>query len=100
MGSKALFAADGKEKVRFAGVSAETTKLMDGEGKLMLNGEEVGTVNSPAYSHRMGKSLGLCHLRSDIQVGTVLQNVGANGSMDVLVEDVPFHDPNKSRTHA
>jgi aminomethyltransferase len=99
MGSKGLFAAEGKQKVRFAGVSAKTTDLLDDEGKLMLNGEEVGTVNSPVYSHRMGKSLGLCHLRPDIKVGTVLQNVGANGSIDVLVEDVPFHDPNKSRTH-
>ena len=99
-GSKALFAAEGKDKQRFAGVSADIPGLLDEEGKLMLNGEVVGQINSPGYSHRLGKSLGLCHIRPDIQTGTVLQNVGTNGSVDVVVEDVPFHDPQKSRTHA
>ena len=101
MGSKGLFAAEGRNKVKFGGVSnSEITDLLDAEGTLQLNGEDVGVITSPGYSHRLGKSLGLCHIRPDIAVGTVLQNVGANGSVDVVVENVPFDDPNKNRTHA
>ena len=99
-GSKALFASEGKDKQRFAGVSADTSDLLDDQAKLMLDGEVVGQVNSPGYSHRLGRSLGLCHIRPDIQTGTVLQNVGPGGSVDVVVDDVPYHDPKKSRTHA
>jgi aminomethyltransferase len=101
MGSKSLFAAEGKERIKFGGVSnSDITGLLDAEGTLQLNGEDVGTITSPGYSHRLGKSLGLAHLRPDIAIGTVLQNVGAGGSVDVVVENVPFDDANKSRTHS
>ena len=100
MGRAALFAAKGKEKVKFAGVScAATTDLLEAEAKLLLNGEEVGVVNSPAYSHRMKKSLALVHLAPGVAEGTVLQLRGAEQSLDVTVEPTPFHDPKKSRTH-
>lgn len=101
MGRDALFAAEGKEKVKFGGVScASTTELLEGGAKLLLNGEEVGVVNSPAYSHRMKKSLALVHLRPDVAEGTTLQLKGEQQSLKVTVESVPFHDPKKSRTHA
>ena len=101
MGRDALIAAEGKEKVKFGGVScASTTDLLEAEAKLLMNGEEVGIVNSPAYSHRMKKSLALVHLRPDVAAGTVLQLRGAEQSLDVTVESTPFHDPRKSRTHA
>ena len=100
MGSAGLFAAEGKEKVKFGGVSnSDITDLLDADGTLQLDGEDVGTITSPGYSHRLGKTLGLAHLRPDIDVGTVLQNVGAGGSVDVVVENTPFDDPNKTRTH-
>lgn len=101
MGRDALMALEGKEKVKFAGVSSSaTTDLMEAGAKLFMSGEEVGVVNSPAYSHRMKKSLALVHLRPDVATGTVLQLKGEEQSMDVTVEDTPFHDPNKARTHA
>lgn len=101
MGRDGLFAAEGKDKVKFAGVScASTTEVLEADAKLHLNGEEVGVVNSPAYSHRMKKSLALVHLRPDVAEGTILQLKGEKQSHDVTVEPLPFHDPNKSRTHA
>lgn len=101
MGREALFAAEGKEKVKFAGVScASTTQVLEAGARLLLNGEEVGIVNSPAYSHRMKKSLALVHLAPEVAEGTVLQLRGKQQSHDVTVEPVPFHDPKKTRTHA
>ncbi len=101
MGRDALFAAKGKEKVKFGGVScAATTDVLEAGAKLLLNGEEVGVINSPAYSHRMKKSLALVHLRPDVAEGTVLQLRGKEQSHDVTVEPVPFHDPKKARAHA
>ena len=100
MGRDALFAAEGKEKVKFGGVFCETTTdPLEAGAKLQLNGEEVGVVNSPAYSHRMKKSLALVHLRPDIEIGTKLQLRGDTQSLDVTVSTVPFHDPEKKRTH-
>ncbi|MEC5292372.1 aminomethyltransferase family protein [Aurantimonas sp. C2-6-R+9] len=101
MGREALFAAEGKEKVKFAGVSCtSTTEVLEAGAKLLLDGEAVGVVNSPAYSHRMKKSLALVHLRPDVAVGTVLQLAGDQQSHDVTVEPVPFFDPKKTRTHS
>ncbi len=101
MGRDALFAAEGKEKVNLGGVScASTTEVLEAGAKLLLNGEEVGVVNSPIYSHRMKKSLALVHLRPAVAEGTVLQLRGKEQSHDVTVESVPFHDPKKTRTHA
>lgn len=101
MGRDALFAAKGEEKVKGGGVSCTaTTEPLEAGAKLLLNDEEVGVVNSPAYSHRMQKSLALVHLRPDVAEGTVLQLRGQEQSHDVIVEPVPFHDPKKTRTHA
>ncbi|MCP4319493.1 MAG: aminomethyl transferase family protein [Hyphomicrobiales bacterium] len=101
MGRDAMFAAKGKEKVKFAGVSCtSTTEILEADAKLHLNGDEVGIVNSPAYSHRMKKSLALVHLRPDVVPGTALQLRGKEQSIDVIVEALPFYDPDKSRTHA
>ena len=100
MGRDALFAAEGKEKVKLGGVScASTTEVLEAGAKLLLNGEEVGVVNSPIYSHRMKKSLALVHLRPTVAEGTVLQLQGEEQSHDVTVEPLPFHDPKKTRTH-
>jgi aminomethyltransferase len=101
MGRQALFAAEGREKVKFGGVScASTTDVLEADATLFLNDEEVGVVNSPAYSHRLKKSLALVHLQPDIVPGTAVQLRGKEQSLDVIVESLPFHDPNKSHTHA
>ena len=101
MGRDALMAAEGKDKVKFSGISCSTTTdVLEAGAKLLMNGEEVGVVNSPAYSHRMKKSLGLVHLRPDVSVGTELQLKGEDQSHTVTVEQIPFYDPNKARTHS
>ena len=91
---------DASSYVFEAGEANFTTEVVEADAKLFLDGEEVGVVNSPVYSHRMKKALGLVHLRPDVAVGTVLQLKGAEQSMDVTVEETPFHDPKKSRTHS
>ncbi len=58
-------------------------------------------VNSPAYSHRMKKSLALVHLAPDAAaVGTKLEVQGEGMSCPATVERTPFYDPEKTRTHA
>ncbi|WP_420625491.1 glycine cleavage T C-terminal barrel domain-containing protein [Candidatus Poriferisodalis sp.] len=57
--------------------------------------------HSPAWSHRMGKSLALVHLAPDAaDVGTALEVVGEDASYGATVERIPFYDPDKARTHA
>ncbi len=100
-GKEQVFAAEGKERIKFAGIVAEHDDMLAGGEKLMLDGREVGVVNSPAYSHRMQKSLALVHLVPDAApVGTKLQVEGEGMSCAATVERIPFYDPDKTRTHA
>lgn len=100
-GREAVFAAQGKEKIRFAGIVADHDDILAGGEKLLLDGAEVGVVNSPAYSHRMQKSLALVHLKPEAaEVGTVLQVVGDDVTCGATVSRVPFYDPEKTKTHA
>ncbi len=100
-GKQAVFAAEGKDKIAFGGIAIDHNEALEGGEKLLLDGQEVGTVNSPAYSHRMKKSLALVHLApSATAIGTKLQVQGDGVAYTATVERVPFHDPDKSRTHA
>jgi aminomethyltransferase len=100
-GKDAVFAAQGKEKIKFAGIVAEHDDIVPAEAKLLLDGKEVGVVNSPAYSHRMKKSLALVHLDPGAAaVGTRLRLEGDGVSCAATVERTPFYDPDKARTHA
>lgn len=98
MGREALFAKENQQKVRLCGISnSELSEPMDGEAKLYLDGEEVGAVTSPVYSHRLKKSIALAHIRPDVADGTTLQLKGADQALDVTVEAVPFIDTSKAR---
>ena len=78
----------------------EHDALAGGEA-LHLDGEAVGLVNSPCWSHRMNKSLALVHLRPDAaRPGTRLLVTGDDFSGNAMVEPTPFFDPGKSRTRA
>ena len=100
LGRAALFAKEGKDKVKFSGVScASTTEVLEAGARLTLDGQDVGVINSPAYSQRMRKSLALVHVRPDIAPGPVLKLQPQNQSLDVMVEAPSFLDPTKSRTH-
>jgi aminomethyltransferase len=96
-GKEAVFAAEGNERFKLAGIVADYDDVLD-EAKLYQDGREVGTVNSPAYSHRMNSSLALVHLEpSAAAIGTKLEVKGENMSCNATVETIPFYDPEKKR---
>lgn len=99
-GKEAAFATKGKEKVNVVGISAKIEEDLEGEAILLKDGEPVGCVNSPAYSHRMKKSLALVHVKPDVaHIGTVL-TYSLNGTeLSVQIERTPFYDPEKTRPH-
>ena len=97
-GKEAAMASKGKERFLGAGIVIDHNDMVAGGEKLMLNGEDVGIVNSPAYSHRMNKSLALVHLRPDAATaGTQLQVVGEDVTYSAEVNSIPFYDPQKTR---
>ncbi len=99
-GHAALMAAKGRERLRNVGLVVDLDDMAAGGEVLRLGGEDVGVINSPCWSHRMGKSLALGHVRPDVEDGTVLQVVGEGGETTATVAPLPFHDPSKLRTHA
>ena len=74
--------------------------MVDGVESLLLDGEVVGVVNSPCYSHWMEKSLAFAHVRPDFPLGTQL-NVSREGiAATAKVVESPIYDTQKARTHA
>ncbi|MEM7430061.1 MAG: glycine cleavage T C-terminal barrel domain-containing protein, partial [Pseudomonadota bacterium] len=73
---------------------------VNGEELLSLSGQEVGVVNSPCYSHRLGKSLALGHVQPDAAAaGTTLVVNGGDIDTTATIVDIPVYDPQKSKTH-
>jgi glycine cleavage system T protein (aminomethyltransferase) len=99
-GKDAAMALKGKEKIRVVGIVAEHTEALAGGEKLTLDGKEVGVVNSPVWSHRLGKSLALAHVTPQAMApGTALRVEGDGVSCAASVGSLPFYDPEKTRTH-
>ncbi|MEM7562108.1 MAG: aminomethyltransferase family protein [Pseudomonadota bacterium] len=99
-GKAAALASRGQERFVAAGISIDHDDALVGEESLLLKGEAVGTLNSPAYSHRLGKSLALVHLQKQAATaGTKLEVQSDDFNGTATVEAIPFFDPNKSRTH-
>jgi aminomethyltransferase len=98
-GRSAVFEQEGKERFLAAGIVADLGESQAGGEVLHLEGEEIGVVNSPCWSHRMGKSLSLGHVRPDAaKPGTKLEVIGEDGPVcSATVETTPFYDPEKSR---
>ncbi|MGI9426608.1 MAG: glycine cleavage T C-terminal barrel domain-containing protein [Hyphomicrobiaceae bacterium] len=97
-GHDAALAAEGKERFVAVGIVFDHDDAVAGGETLQWNGEDVGVINSPGYSHRLGKSPALVHLRRDAAVlGTQLQAVGEGTTYVASVAQVPFYDPTKSR---
>ena len=89
-GKEAALASEGKERFLFAGILSDTDDMLTGGEKLELNGQEVGVVNSPAYTHRMKKSLALVHLQPEAAaVGTKLSVVGESMTCAAKVARIP-----------
>lgn len=100
-GKQAALASKGQERFKGAGISIEHDDAVAGGETLKLDGVDVGIVNSPAYSHRLGKSLALVHLKPQACTpGTKLELVSDDLTTAATVESIPFFDPMKSRTHA
>lgn len=100
-GKDAAFALEGQERFRLAGIAADHGDALTGGEKLLLKDVEVGLVNSPAWSHRLNKSLALVHLQPKAaEPGTQLEVSGDDMTCGAVVEVIPFFDPGKARTHA
>ena len=99
-GKDAVFAREGQEKILMVGVVADHDDAVDADATLTLDGEKVGVVNSPGWSHRMQKSLALCHVAPHAAAeGTRLDVEGENVRCSATVSRIPFYDPDKTRTH-
>ena len=99
-GKEALMAARGNEAVNNVCLDVAHDDMVAGGEVLRLNGAEVGVVNSPFYSHRMGKSLALAHVRPGISAGAALTVEGDEIDTTAVVVSSPVYDPQKSRIHA
>ena len=99
-GKEALMAAKGSEKVKNVCLDINHPDMVAGGETLSLNGESVGVVNSPCYSHRLGKSLALAHIRPGVDTGTALIVSGDGIETTATIVPSPIYDPQKSRTHA
>jgi len=98
-GKAALMAAKGQEKISNVCLDIDHSDMAVGGETLLLDGEEIGVINSPCYSHRLGKSLALAHVRPGIAAGAVLQVAGDGLETTASVVNSPVYDPQKTRTH-
>jgi aminomethyltransferase len=100
-GKVAALASRGQERFIASGISIDHSDALVGGEILKLDGKAVGTLNSPAYSHRLGKSLALVHLaKNAARAGTRLEVCSDDFNGTATVESIPFFDQTKSRTHA
>lgn len=100
-GFDALMAAKGKEKIINVCLDINHSEMVNGGEKLILDGNEVGTVNSPGYSHRLSKSLALAHISPNASAeGTQLQLSGEGIETTAKIIPMPVYDPQKTRTHS
>ncbi|MEM9277039.1 MAG: aminomethyltransferase family protein [Pseudomonadota bacterium] len=100
-GRNALMAAQGNEKIKNICIDIDHPDMINGGEVLMFDGEEAGIVNSPGYSHRLGKSLALAHVSPGASAeGTELKVSGDGIDTTAKVVAIPIYDPQKSRTHA
>jgi len=100
-GKQAVFALEGKEKVKFFGIVADHDDVVEHGAELSIDGEVVGHVTTPAYSRRLGKSLALVHLAPSAAVaGTELELKGPTIQCRATAASIPFVDPQRKRLHA
>ncbi len=100
-GREALFALEGKEKVKLRGLVAEHDAVVEHFAELQIDGEKVGFVTTPAYSKRMGQSQALIHIApSAAEPGTRVDLKGPTIQCPATVASIPFLDPERKRMHA
>ena len=99
-GKEAVLAAGGNEKTQNVCLEINHPDMVEGGETLTLDGQEIGVVNSPCYSHRMQKSLALAHIKPGVPVGAKIQLSSDSVTTDAVVVASPIYDPEKTRTHA
>ncbi|MEW2915942.1 aminomethyltransferase family protein [Ruegeria sp. ANG10] len=99
-GKSAVLAALGSEKITNVCLDIDHSDMVEGGETLSLNGESVGLINSPSYSHRLGKSLALAHVQTGLTVGTTLSVKSEGLETTATIAANPIYDPEKSRTHS
>jgi len=100
-GREALFALEGKERVKLRGIVAECEGEVEHGAELTLDGERIGHVTTPAYSERLGQSLALVHVAPSVaQPGTVIRVNGPIVQCAATVAHIPFVDPERKRLRA
>lgn len=98
-GKEAAMSSKSSPSVQNVCLDVDFGDMVNGEEKLLMDGKVVGVVNSPCYSHRMGKSLALGHVDPSVTEGAVLQVKGGDIDTTAKVVSSPIYDPQKSRTH-
>jgi len=97
-GREALFALEGKERIKLRGIVADCEGEVEHGAELTLDGETIGHVTTPAYSERLGQSLALVHVApSAAQPGTAIRVNGPNVQCAATVARIPFVDPERKR---
>ncbi|GAB4297399.1 MAG: aminomethyltransferase family protein [Roseovarius sp.] len=100
-GKDAAMALKGKEKIAVVTLDVDLDRALSAGEKILVDGAEVGVVNSPVYSHRMRKSLALAHVKpAHSAPGTRVQIEGEGVSCTASVVRTPIYDPEKTRTHS
>ncbi|MFG1433234.1 aminomethyltransferase family protein [Xanthobacter sp. V2C-8] len=99
-GREAVLRRRGQERVAQAGLEIDHHAAVEPGARLFRDGEEVGIVNSTAYSRYLMRSLALVHVRPELSAfGTELEVRGADGTFAARVVKTPFYDPLRLRTH-
>ncbi len=98
-GKAAVSAAKGAEKISNVCLEIDHTNMVVGGETLLWGGKTIGVINSPCYSHRMGKSLALAHVVPGLAVGTTLSVAGEGLNTKAKIANYPIYDPTKLRTH-
>jgi aminomethyltransferase len=100
-GRDAALAKEAAARFALVGIVAEHTDAIEAKAALFQGERRVGTLNSPAWSHRTGKSLALAQIeRAAAAPGSVIEVRTAALRCAATVARIPFHDPEKTRTHA
>ena len=98
-GSQAASASKGKERFVAGGISVAHTDSLVGGETLWHDDKQVGTLNSPCWSHRLNESLALVHLDPSVNKdGQKLTVKSDDATYEATVKNIPFFDPCKSRT--
>lgn len=98
-GKKATMEKLGQEKIKNVCIEIDHPDMVVGEEDLISGGIKVGVVNSPCFSHRLGKSLALAHVNSGTDTGAVLRVVGDEIETTAAIVSSPVYDPMKLKTH-